>query len=166
MERRGGGTPKPPQRGTSGVEWAPLKRDRAPAASQTRRERAAPTLVVPPLARTRWESAQKTMTQEQAEKVSALEEGIRSARRGLDQIREAFDYKANDPDLRKLGADIDTWATHYGPKREGFGEKIGRFVDTQESRLRADARQYYALERSLERLEIDLLTYKQQHGLS
>lgn len=124
-----------------------------------------PQVTAPPAYRPQWEAAQRQVTREQAEKISSLERGIADARKGLDQIREAFDYKASDPELQRLGADIDNWANQYGPKREGLTEKLGRLADTQESRLRADARRYYALEQGLRQLQIDLATYKRDHGL-
>lgn len=162
MEKPGGGNRRPPQGDSPVAQWKPLK-PRAPAPRG--RWEAPPTRPPLPATRVQWERAAKTMTFEHAERIKELERGMADVRRGLKEVREAFEYKASDPAYAHRDPDIDTWAGVYGPKPEDWKEVIGRWADTQDSRLRADARQYFRLQEDLRRLEVDLLAYKTEHGL-
>lgn len=189
MEKPGRKPPIPPQAPVA--HWEPLSPSKraasAPVATWRRAGDEPAQPVAPHLPKASWERAEpivprtqamraqarwervgdKVASPEQLKKVEELERGIAEAKRGLKEVEEAFDYKANAPGSPHRDiATVAEWADKYGNRGDTWEEAFGRAFDTQDSRLRADARQYAKIRLELRTLEVDLLRYKQEHGLN
>ncbi len=143
---------------TAGIRWNPRERN---TSSQTTSRVA------------EWKNGPGPVTREstiispeQQGELRQLERLVAEARRGLKEIKEAFEAKVNDPDSpHRDRATIEEWAVNFGPYKDTLGQKVGNIWGTQDSYLRKDARDYYHLNHKLRELERDLGRYKRALGI-
>lgn len=144
---------------TTGIRWSP--RDESPSSSSTSSLEAHERKGH---GRTYREST--ALSPEQQGELKRLEWIVAEARRGLKEIKEAFEAKVNDPDSPyRDRVTIEEWAVNFGPYKDTWGQKVGGVWGTQASYMRKDARDYYHLNHKLRDLERELAKYKRALGI-